>query len=193
MPENKVIFGVRNAHYAIITEMDDGTLTYGAPVRLPGATEIALDPKGDQNDFYADDVLYYTTSTNQGYEVTLTLANITREFRTDVLGETFDEVNGILTENSLVNPRKIAFLFEFDGDVRATRHCLYNCTVSKPGMDSETRTESVEPKTQEVTITAAPRVNDGVVKRSTTGDTPDAIYTGWYDAVYNPVETTPAV
>jgi phi13 family phage major tail protein len=193
MPENKVIFGVRNAHYAVATELDDGTLTYSAPVRLPGATEIALDPKGDQNDFYADDVLYYTTSTNQGYEVTLTIANITREFRTDVLGETFDEVNGILTENSLVNPRKIAFLFEFDGDVRATRHCLYNCTVSKPGMDSETRTESVEPKTQEITITAAPRVSDGVVKRSTTGDTPDAIYTGWYTAVYNPTETTPAV
>ena len=48
MPENKVIFGVRNAHYAVATEAEDGTLTYAAPVALPGATEIALDAKGGQ-------------------------------------------------------------------------------------------------------------------------------------------------
>lgn len=193
MAENKVIFGVRNAHYAVATEADDGTLTYGAPVPLPGAVEIALDPKGDQNDFYADNVLYYTTVSNQGYETTLTIANITRDFRVDVLGETIDATDSVLTENSLTTPRKIAFLFEFDGDQRAVRHCLYNCTVSRPGLDSETKTESAEPKTQEIKLTAAPRATDGVVKRSTTSDTPEAVYNGWYTAVYDPATGTPAV
>ena len=89
-----------------------------------------------KNDFYADDVLYYTTSTNQGYDATLTIANITQDFRVDVLGETLVGTDNVLAENSLVTPKKIAFLFEFDGDVKATKHCLYNVTVSRPGMDS---------------------------------------------------------
>ena len=32
MPENKVIYGLKNAHYSVITEDEDGAQTYGAPV-----------------------------------------------------------------------------------------------------------------------------------------------------------------
>jgi len=35
-------------------------------------------------------------------------------------------------------------------------------------------------------MVAAPRSSDGVVKRSTTNDTPDPVYTAWYEAVYEP-------
>lgn len=189
MPENKVVFGLKNAHYSIVTENEDGTYTYAVPVSLKGSTELSLDPKGDTTDFYADDVLYYTTVSNQGYEATLTVANISREFRIDVLNETLDATDSVLTENSNTKPNKIAFMFEFDGDVRATRHVLYNCTVNRTGLSSATKTESAEPQTQELTLVAAPRSYDGIVKRSTTSDTPDAIYDGWYATVYNPAVT----
>jgi phi13 family phage major tail protein len=187
MPENKVVFGLKNAHYSVVTENEDGTYTYATPVALKGSTELALDPKGDTNDFYADDVLYYTTVSNQGYEAKLTIANISREFRIDVLGETLDATDSVLTENSNNKPNKIAFMFEFDGDVKATRHVLYNCTVTRPGFSSATKTETAEPQTQELTLVAAPRSYDGIVKRSTTSDTPDTTYDAWYTAVYNPV------
>jgi phi13 family phage major tail protein len=186
MPENKVVFGLRNAHYAVITEAEGGAITYGTPVRLPGAVEIALEPRGETSDFYADDILYHTTVSNQGYETTLTVANITDLFRTDVLGETLEGTDQVLTENSFANPRKIAFMFEFDGDVKSTRHCLYNCTITRPGMSSATKTETAEPQTQELTLIAAPRSDDGVVKRSTTANTPDTVYNAWYTAVYDP-------
>lgn len=190
MPENKVIFGLKNAHYSIITENDDGTFTYGVPVALPGMTSLGLDTKGDASDFYADDVLYYTTVSNQGYDCKLELASITRNFKVDVLGESLETTDSVLTENSQVKPNNIAFIFEFDGDIRATRHVLYNCTVNRPGMSSETKTEKADPKTQELTLTAAPRPYDGVVKRSTTSDTPDAVYDAWYAAVYEPAAPT---
>lgn len=186
MPENKVVFGLKNAHYSVATEADDGTLTYAAPVALVGAVELSLDAKGGTNDFYADDVLYYTTVSNQGYEAKLTIANITREFRIDVLGETLEGTDMVLTENSRTEPKKIAFMFEFDGDQRATRHVLYNVTVTRPSFSSATKTETAEIKTQELSLIAAPRTVDGVVKRSTTSDTPDGVYTAWYTAVYNP-------
>jgi phi13 family phage major tail protein len=189
MPENKVVFGLKNAHYSVVTENADGTYTYAPPVSLKGSTELSLDPKGDTNDFYADDVLYYTTVSNQGYEATLTVANISREFRIDVLGETLDATDNVLTENSNNKPNKIAFMFEFDGDVKAVRHVLYNCTVTRPGFSSATKTETAEPQTQELTLVAAPRSYDGIVKRSTTSDTPDATYDAWYTAVYDPAVT----
>lgn len=191
MPENKVVFGLKNAHYSIVTEDVDGTYTYGAPVRLLGAVEITLEPKGEQTDFYADDTLFYTTTTNQGYTTTLTIANISREFRTEVLGEILEETDSVLTETTEARAAKIAFMFEFDGDIKAVRHVLYNCTVARPSLTSATKTEASEPTTQELTLVAAPRPVDGVVKRSTTGDTPELVYDGWYTAVYNPV--TPAV
>jgi phi13 family phage major tail protein len=187
MPENKVIFGLRNAHYSVVTEAVDGTLTYATPVSLKGAVEISLDPKGEQADFYADDVLYYTSISNQGYETTLTLATIPREFKIDVLGEVLEGTDNVLTENSNAKPNKIAFMFEFDGDQKAVRHCLYNCSVSRTGLSSATKTESSEVKTSELTLVAAPRAVDGVVKRSTTTDTPDVVYDAWYTTVYNPV------
>jgi phi13 family phage major tail protein len=168
MPENKVVFGLKNAHYSIITEAADGTFTYAAPVALEGSTELSFDAKGDTNDFYADDVLYYTTVSNQGYDGSITLAAVSREFRIDVLGETLEGTDNVLTENANSRPNKIAFMFEFDGDQKAVRHVLYNCTVTRPSI-------------------AAPRPYDGIVKRSTTTDTPDTIYDAWYTTVYNPV------
>jgi phi13 family phage major tail protein len=186
MPENRVVFGLKNAHYSVITEGEDGSITYGVPVKLEGAVEITLEPRGETSDFYADDVLFYTTVTNQGYETTLTVANITREFRTDVLGETLEGTDNVLTENTNNRGRKIAFMFEFDGDQKAVRHLLYNCTVNRPSLSSATKTETAEPQTQELTMIAAPRPLDGVVKRSTTTDTPDLVYNAWYTGVYDP-------
>ena len=69
-----------------------------APIALKGATEISLDPRGETSDFYADDMFYYTTCTNAGYEATLTVANIHNEFRTDVLGEEIETTDNVLTE-----------------------------------------------------------------------------------------------
>lgn len=187
MAENKVIYGLKNAHYAVITESEDGvTHTYGAPVPLLGSTEITLEPKGEQSDFYADDTLFHTTVSNQGYTTTLSIANISKEFRTDVLGETLEGTDNVLTENANARPKKVAFMFEFDGDIKSVRHILYNCTIARPTITSATKTETAEPTPQELTLVAAPRPLDGVVKRSTTSDTPEGVYDAWFDAVYAP-------
>ena len=39
---NKVEFGLRNVHYAVITEGDDGAITYGTPTKIPGAVSIKI-------------------------------------------------------------------------------------------------------------------------------------------------------
>lgn len=189
MAENKVVFGLSNAYYAVATEGEDGKYTYAAPVRIPGATSLTLAPKGEQSDFYADNVLYYTSSSNQGYDTTLTIANIPDKFKQEVLGEELDATDKVLTEKNTAKPKKIAFLFEFDGDVKATRHVLYNCTVARPGINSSTKTTSTEPGTTELTLVAGPRPTDGIIKVSTTPETPASVYNAWYTTVYEKAPT----
>jgi phi13 family phage major tail protein len=184
MPENKVIFGLKNVHYSVVTYTDD-VPTYAAPKRIRGAVELTIDPSGEQAKFFADDILYFTSSSNQGYEATLTLANLTEEFRTEVLGETLEPTDLVLSERADAKPKDIALLFEFDGDVKAVRHVLYHVSVSRPSLSSATKTETTEPSTLELAMTAAPRPSDSVVKRSTTDETPALVYDAWYTAVYD--------
>ncbi len=51
-----------------------GAIKFGTPIPLPGAVELTFEPRGDLIEFYADDMLYYAASNNQGYDGTLSIA-----------------------------------------------------------------------------------------------------------------------
>jgi len=185
---NKVTFGLKNTHYAPF-EVVDGEIIYETPIPLPGSVELTLDPRGDLMEFYADDIVYYSSDNNQGYEGTLTVAKITDEFLVEVLGQEEDEQDGVITEVSDAKTRPFALMFEFDGDEKAVRHVLYNCTANRPTVGSSTKTESTEPNTSDLTFIAGPRETDMAVKTKTTGSTSSEVYDAWYDEVYEKVET----
>ena len=105
--------------------------------------------------------------------------------------ETLDK-NGVLVENSnITEMEKFALLFEFDGDVRCIRHVLYNCSASRPSIESETKEDTIEPGTEKLSITADPR-EDGLVKSRTGDSTSEATYNDWYKQVYIPAESVSA-
>jgi phi13 family phage major tail protein len=183
MAENKVTFGLRNVHYSTYT-VNAGVITYDAPVAIPGGIEISLEPRGDMVEFYADNILYYSASNNQGYDGTLSIATLPEQFAIDALGEEKDSTDMVLTEKSSSKGKNFALMFEFDGDVKATRHVLYNCTANRPTVASTTKTSSAEPNANELTFVASPRETDLAVKTKTTSTTPAAIYDAWYSEVY---------
>ena len=183
--KNKVKYNLKNVHAAILTKGDDGTFTYATPVAIPGAVSLSMDAEGDSSPFYADGIVYFRSTANNGYSGDLELALIPEWFRTDILQEEKDS-NGVLIERSDVTESVyFALLFEFDGDQKAIRHVLYNCTASRPTIESETKEESIEPGTETLSLTADPR-EDGLVKSRTGDDTTTATYTNWYKRVYEP-------
>lgn len=182
--ENTVEYGLKNAYYSKITIGEDGSFSYADPVKMQGSVELSLEPRGDMIEFYADDMLYYSAPNNQGYDGTMTIAKIGNQFAQDCLGEKMDEQDYVLNEIQSAKPSPFALMFEFDGDVKATRHVLYNCTASRPTVASKTNTDTVEPNTNELKFVASPRPSDTYVKTKTTPKTPQAVYDNWYKAVY---------
>ena len=183
--KNKVKYNLKNVHAAILTKGDDGTFTYATPVAIPGAVSLSLDAEGASSPFYADGVVYFRSTANNGYSGDLEIALIPEWFRTDVLQEEKDS-NGVLIERSDVTESVyFALLFEFDGDVNAIRHVLYNCTASRPSIESQTKESSIEPGTETLALTADPR-EDGLVKSRTGDETSTATYNNWYKTVYVP-------
>ncbi len=183
---NKVKYGLKNAHYALLAIAEDGTVTYGNPIPIPGSVSLTMDAQGDTSTFYADNMAYFVTAANDGYSGTFEVALIPDQFRQDVLHETMDEAAQVLVENINNQTSPFALLFEFDGDKKAIRHVLYNCTCTRPSVSGGTTNNTKEPSTETMNLTASPLPN-GNTKARTTVDTPAAQYAGWYDAVWQPL------
>lgn len=187
---NKVKFNICNVHYALIATDDEGNVTFGTPVAMPGAVSLSLDPNGEPESFYADGIEYYIISNNMGYDGDLELALIPESFRTEVLKETADD-NNVLLENANVETASFALLFEFDGDINKIRHAMYNCSAARPTIESKTNEESREVQTETLSIQARPLAS-GYVKAKTGDSTTKATYDAWYTSVYLPAITESA-
>lgn len=187
---NKVKYNLKNVHAAKLTETNlegETKFTYGVPKAIPGAVSISLDAEGESSPFYADGIVYFRTVTNNGYSGDLEMALVPEWFRTEILQEVLDEKGVLVEKSDNAESVKFALLFEFDGDVNCIRHVLYNCTSSRPSIESETKEDTIEPGTEKLSITADPRA-DGLVK-ARTGDTTDTdTYKNWYKSVYTPTE-----
>lgn len=139
--DNKVKYNIKNAHYALQKESDDGTITFDTPKPIPGSVSVSFDANGDINPFYADGIQYYVSASNNGYEGDAEFALIPDSFRQDVLKEKKDEKSVLHEVSDSTDSVKFAFLFEFDGDQKAIRRVLYNCTATRPSIESSTKEE----------------------------------------------------
>ena len=173
---NKVVFGLKNAHYAAIT--NEETPTFGTPVAFPGAVSLGLTPKGESTPFYADDGLYYSSDKNNGYDGELEAADIPQSFLINHLGFALDDQNNVV-ERDDDTPAPFALLFEIDGDEHARKVALFKCLASRPEVGAETKKETAEPKTTKLKFIASPLKN--VVKLNST---PTSLNTAtWYTTV----------
>lgn len=184
---DKVKFGIKNVHVFPITAWNSGVPTYGTVIDIPGTVSLSLDKQGDTNDFYADNIKYYTSVANNGYSGTLEVAVIPDAFRENILNYIKDTKN-VLVED-MAEPTPFAMTFEEDGDQDGTKFVLYNGTATRPSLDKSTTTDSKEPSTQTLDISFAP-LSSGRVMAMTTATTDASVLSAWHTAPYIPTAAT---
>ena len=186
---NKIKYGLKNVYYALATIASDNTATFGTPVAIPGAVNLTLDAQGDRTPFYADNIEYYVSVANNGYEGDLEIALVPESFEKDILGMVEDNKD-VLLEDANAEPKHFALLFQFEGDQRAKKHVIYNCTATRQSIEGETKGENIDPKTETLSLRAAPihvsAINKDIVKAKTTDTTDATTYSGWNSTVYVP-------
>lgn len=197
----KVMYGLSNVHYALLTETTDpitGEIvsTYGDVKAWPGAVNITLDPSGNPVIFSADNTAYYTLINNQGYEGSFETALIPDDIRLDTLGNSKDD-NGFIVETDHDEVSYFALMFEINTDKNPNRYVFYKVSLSqRPSVASETVdvTSDLSVKTETVNFKAMPQTSetviDGVrchlVKAFTGQDVDATAYNNFYSAVYTP-------
>lgn len=190
MPEqtqNKVKFGLSKVAFAVATIAADNSATYASPIMNPGARNISLEPQGELTKWYADNIAYYITNDNNGYEGDLEVARFVNEVRAAIWREAV-AANGITYEDANIEAVHFALLFEFNGDVHKTRHVFYNCVATRPAVASATQEDTTEPQTETSTITASPIYVAALDKNVVRGKCVpgDAAYEDFYEAVVLP-------
>lgn len=160
---NKIKFGLKNCKYAVATIATNGSATYGTVKDLPGAVSLSLSAQGETTPFYADNIVYYTSVSNNGYDGSLELARIPEDFLKDVLGYAIAG-NSLVYEDVNAPVVHFALLFQFEGDAKARRHVVYNCVATRPELASQTKGENVEPQTETINITATSIYNAALGK-----------------------------
>lgn len=186
MPEtNKVRYGLSNVHVGTVT-LTDGTPVFGTPEAYPGAVSLTLTAEGEQSNFYADNIVYYVTNSNNGYSGDLEMANLYDWFETEYLGNVESE-EGMIVETSDI-PNQMAYLmFQFEGDVKATKYIIYNVTFGRPDIEGNTKEDTTEPNTVTIPFTSVPLVTEfGNIIRSKIPSTASN-----YETFFETVPTVP--
>lgn len=179
MAENKVFFNLKNVHLAV---KQDGN-AWGNVMALPGAVSINLDPAGELSKFYADGIVYFTQSANNGYTGTLEIARLLDEVRKAIWGAGEDE-NHVLCETINDTQAHFALMFQIDGDVDNEYYLFYDVSAERPSIASQTTEETIEPRTQSLEMNCIP-LADGRVFCRTTSLTPSEVKENWFESVYN--------
>ena len=103
-----------------------------------------------------------------------------------------EDANGFLYDDTDAEMPHFALLFQFEGDQRAVRHVLYNCTASPVSLSGNTTEGANEPQTETVSIVASPVYFSGVGKNSAHGrcEEGDTGYSTFFSAVVTPAATS---
>ena len=193
MPDNKIKYGLKNVHYAVATIANDGTAAFSVQKPILGAVSLSMEPQGSNDPFYADNIRYYVSNGNTGYEGDLEVALIPDTFKKDVLGF-LQDTNGVLVEDINAPTVHFALLFQFEGDAKATKHVMYNCTATRPTAAGNTKEDTVSPETETITITASSihvaAIDKDIVKAEIGPNGQAGAYTTWFDTVYQPAVLT---
>lgn len=170
------------------TNLTAGTTGWGTPTAIPGAVRWTPSAVGQESKFYADNMTFHTVTSNDGYTAELEMALIPDAVLVEMLGWKTD-TNGVVVEVADGLQKEFAILFEVKGDERNRRAVHYRCKASRPAKEHTTTGETIEPKSDVLSVTVMPielngeKVIKGTMERSVVSD---AVFDAFFNTVYIP-------
>ena len=156
MKKNNIVsFGLKNVHYSIATQSDDGSWTFATPVAFPGAQEFNSDIIGGSTTVRADDIVVAQLNNTGGRTLTLKVTEVPDEFKVNVLGYKKTS-EGNLVEITNAPVVTFALGVEYQGDVKARRVWYFLCNVTPINEATKTKAESIEANAITLNITVRP-------------------------------------
>lgn len=188
---NKVEYGLEQVHIAFFDTEAEDQPAWETPIAIPGAVRWTPTVAGDTNTFYADNMAYFVSTANNGYTAELEMALVSNEIKARMLGWLID-INGALIEVTDGAPEKFALLFQVQGDQRNKRFVHYDCQAARPAKEHSTKTETITPSTDVLSVTISPALINGhtVAKGELElSDTNATVYSSFFESVYLPTYT----
>ncbi|MHB1167355.1 MAG: major tail protein [Carboxydocellales bacterium] len=191
MPEG-ILVGLKKLYFAILTTDDANGFTYQAPVAIPGARAIKVDPKTSSESLYADDGPLVTSNQLGDVDVELETAYLTQTIQAALLGHSV--VGGVMTrKHSDISPY-VALGYERTKENGSSRFVwLYKGRFEEMSTDDSTKEDKVKYNTPKIKAKFIRRIFDAAWSKTTDQDDPTyvaATGTTWFDSV-GTADTTP--
>lgn len=180
---NKVEFGISQLHVGTY-EDNNGTITLGTPYHQKGAVSFSPEEQSEQNNFYADNIVYWSGYSGGTLEGDLEVAMFDDAFKTQFLGYKALTNGGLANVKNPTKP-SVYIAFQVEGDDESRRVILYNCSLGGITRSYNTIEESKEPTTETLPITCVGDNTSGVTMAVFKED--DAGYSTLFTAPTAPV------
>lgn len=166
---NKVEFGLSNVHVGTYTASSEGVVTLGEPMKVPGAVTLALTAESESNQFWADDIVYHSSFTDNGEAGDLTMALFPDEFKLAFLNYVELADGGVAKVKTMRN-KNVYIAFEGDGDANRRRHIMYNIALGAISREHATKEGAENPEVESIPVTLTGDNATGIVKVSYNSD-----------------------
>jgi phi13 family phage major tail protein len=179
--------GLKNLHYAVITAEDNASITYDTPKALGPAMAFNMTPSINRGNLRADDKVLFSDASKGPMAVTLNTAYLDKEVEAEILGKTV-HTNGLVSDNVSDQPPYIAI----GGQAENARggydyFWLYRVKLSPSEEAMNTKQETPEYSTPNLTGEAIPRMHDGEEKTKAWSEdasiTDKSIFDEWFNTV----------
>lgn len=152
--------GLDMFHYAILKSDEKGKTEYEEPVHIPNVVEAGFNPNSSNEVFFGDNGPAASYSQIGAPEVAINIGDLPPKDYAAVMGTKYNK--GQIRYSDDANPPEVAIGYrrlKTNGEYRFL--WFYKGKFSLPEENGQTKNDSVEFQTQEITFTGLRRLSDG--------------------------------
>ena len=138
----KILIGLDNFYYSLLSTDTTAGVTYQAPVALKGAVSVSVNMNSEVTTIFADDGPFDTAESMGQIELDITIVDCSQEDYAALMGHTI--VAGVLNESVSDQPPDLAFGFRALRSNSAYSYIwLLKGKFSKPEIKHETKSDKL--------------------------------------------------